>query len=83
MAGERFRERVEQTITALDESLATGNLTEGATAVVQSLEATLQALAESLGECRLDTPYSSMRPILDEQGNFQWCCNHETEHCAG
>ena len=36
-----------------------------------------------LGECRRNTPYSPLRPIIDHQGKFKWCCNHHPQHCAG
>lgn len=37
--------------------------------------------ASGLGECRLDVPYSPLRPVIDEDGTFRWCCSHKPEHC--
>jgi hypothetical protein len=36
----------------------------------------------SLGECRKQTPYAALKPVIDANGNFKWCCEHTTEHCA-
>ena len=36
----------------------------------------------ALGECRKETPYSQLRPVIDSDGTFKWCCNHKTEHCS-
>lgn len=36
----------------------------------------------SSGECRQETPYGQLHPVIDEHGNFMWCCNHPKEHCA-
>lgn len=36
----------------------------------------------SLGECRVKTPYSKLRPIINSDGELKWCCNHDPEHCA-
>lgn len=47
----------------------------------RALQATLLALSTSLGECRLDTPYSPLHPVIDKDGTFRWCCNHDPEHC--
>ena len=51
-------------------------------AVAQAVAATASAMAASLGQCRRDTPYSTLHPVISETGAFQWCCNHDTEHCV-
>jgi hypothetical protein len=38
--------------------------------------------SSSLGECRKDTPYAAVKPVIDEHGQFHWCCEHQTEHCV-
>jgi hypothetical protein len=50
----------------------------------QAIESSIQVLQDvaSMGECRRDVPYASMRPVLRNDGTFQWCCNHEAEHCV-
>ncbi len=50
--------------------------------LAQALHALLAASSSSLGECRVTTPYASLRPVIDAQGHFKWCCNHNPEHCA-
>ncbi len=54
---------------------------EGLGAALRASQLALLATMASLGECRQDIPYSPLRPIIDEDGNFKWCCNHEPEHC--
>jgi len=49
--------------------------------LADALRATLLALGESLGECRMAVPFSPLHPVIDAQGNFKWCCNHDPEHC--
>ena len=46
-----------------------------------AIRTTLVAASASLGECRQAVPYSTMRPVRDENGEFMWCCNHVPEHC--
>lgn len=41
----------------------------------------LSAIATGLGECRLQTPYSRLHPVISSNGVFQWCCDHNPEHC--
>jgi len=36
----------------------------------------------TLGECRRDTPYAPLRPVIGADGRFKWCCTHDPEHCA-
>jgi hypothetical protein len=36
----------------------------------------------SNGECRRKTPFSPLHPVIDSEGHFMWCCNHDPEHCA-
>lgn len=47
-----------------------------------TLRSALQVLSASLGECRQETPYTPLRPVIDAEGQFLWCCNHEEEHCV-
>jgi hypothetical protein len=53
-----------------------------ASSLAGGLQVTLRAMEASLGECRKESPYSTLHPVIDENGNFSWCCNHETEHCS-
>jgi hypothetical protein len=62
-----------------DESIRT--LADGLTAVLRTSLATLSAVM-SIGECRKDVPYSPLHPIIDSDGTFKWCCNHDPEHCG-
>lgn len=56
--------------------------TDAATsALARALRVTLFAMSSSLGECRLAVPYSPLHPVIDADGNFCWCCNHDPEHC--
>lgn len=50
----------------------------------RTVASSLKALEDvaSLGECRMATPYSSMRPVRGADGSFKWCCNHDPEHCV-
>jgi hypothetical protein len=48
---------------------------------VRSLRMLVVALQSGLGECRLATPFSSLRPIIDDKG-LHWCCTHDPEHCS-
>ena len=47
-----------------------------------SVAASLLAATGGLGECRKQKPYSELRPVIDRDGTFKWCCNHVPEHCA-
>ena len=42
----------------------------------------LAAMITGIGECRRDTPYSPLRPVIDHKGKLKWCCTHSPEHCA-
>jgi hypothetical protein len=46
----------------------------------ETLELAAAAL-ELKGQCRLETPYADLRPVLTAEG-LRWCCTHETEHCS-
>jgi hypothetical protein len=48
---------------------------------IASIKASIDKLADSLGECQEDVPYSPMRPIRRPGGVVEWCCNHHPEHC--
>ncbi len=49
--------------------------------LANALRVTLLALSASIGECRLASPYSPLHPVIDAEGTFRWCCNHDPEHC--
>jgi len=42
----------------------------------------LLAMQAPYGECRKQLPYAEIRPVIDANGNFKWCCTHNPEHCA-
>lgn len=42
----------------------------------------IAAASSSLGECRKETPFAPLRPVIDSNGNFKWCCEHDPEHCS-
>jgi hypothetical protein len=82
MAADSVRNRLESALSDL-EATSAGELSDDAARLVtNSLGAALQALTESIGECRQDVPYSTLRPIIGDDGQMRWCCNHESEHCA-
>ena len=70
---------VDVSISVTDESVKT--LADGLTAILKTSLATLTAVASS-GECRREVPYSPLHPVIDSDGNFKWCCNHNPEHCG-
>jgi hypothetical protein len=45
------------------------------------LKVVLKAMATSIGECRMAVPFSSLHPVITAEGKFQWCCNHDPQHC--
>lgn len=47
---------------------------------VELLLAALRLVVSGVGECRLEAPYASLRPVLDGDG-LRWCCTHACEHC--
>ena len=42
----------------------------------------MAALGTGLGECRKETPFAALRPVIDSNGTLKWCCSHDPEHCA-
>ena len=56
-------------------------------AVLRASETTLRTVnalvSVTLGECQVDVPYAPMRPVIDVDGNFKWCCTHPEPHCSG
>ena len=50
--------------------------------LAMGMRALMLMAGTGLGECRLETPYSPLRPVIDAHGAFKWCCNHNPEHCA-
>jgi len=74
-------EKLNRALADLSAVQAEGGLTaDQERAISTGLEA-LEDLA-SIGECQMDTPYASMRPVRRPDGTLQWCCNHESEHCV-
>jgi hypothetical protein len=51
-------------------------------ALLNAVQLSLAASAASLGECRRQTPYSSLYPLIDSDGAFKWCCTHPEPHCS-
>lgn len=49
--------------------------------LITDIRTTVQTLRDSLGECQMAVPYSSMRPVRRPDGTTVWCCNHLPEHC--
>jgi hypothetical protein len=47
-----------------------------------ALHTFLLASASAIGECRRKKPYAPLKPVIDDQGNFKWCCEHDPEHCV-
>lgn len=48
----------------------------------KSLTTFLAAQAATLGECRRETPYAPLQPVIEADGSFRWCCTHSTPHCS-
>ncbi len=49
---------------------------------VSTLHSYVFASASALGECRKKTPYKPLKPVIQADGSFQWCCEHDPEHCV-
>lgn len=75
-----------QKLVAEYQNLISEDLGEARPAELQQLHVaaatTFLMTMGSLGECRRDTPYSPLRPVIDRNGVFKWCCNHPDEHCG-
>jgi hypothetical protein len=71
-------DRLELALGHGEEGLAAG--VDPLDALVRAALATVTALEASLGECRLETPYVPLRPIIDSEGAFGWTCTHSPEH---
>lgn len=50
--------------------------------VAAGLRLSLVAMDSSIGECQQALPYSPLHPVLDDKGEFRWCCNHDPQHCS-
>jgi hypothetical protein len=51
--------------------------------LVEGAELLLRTVATTLGECRRQTPYKPLFPVIDSEGRLKWCCSHSPEeHCA-
>jgi hypothetical protein len=46
------------------------------------LNTMLLLMLSSIGECRMETPYSRLRPVIKSDGTRVWCCSHKQEHCS-
>jgi hypothetical protein len=51
-------------------------------ALAEGVRLALMAVSEGLGECRLDVPYESKRPVITKPGVLDWCCTHDPSYCA-
>jgi DNA-binding phage protein len=80
-----FQDESEKTVKSLDAILEQGDI-EGVTGdlavVARAAHLALAASAAGLGECREKTPYASLYPLIDQNGQFKWCCTHEPSHCS-
>jgi hypothetical protein len=80
-----LRERIDTALRDFEELSASERLELAEPAALEVwarvLYTTLTAVSASLGECRLEDPPSPLRPVIDADGNFKWCCNHYPEHC--
>jgi hypothetical protein len=50
--------------------------------VARTVTTLLDAVATTLGECRRDTPYAPLQPVISAAGTLEWCCTHHPEHCV-
>ncbi len=80
------REAIQALIGDLQARLADSDGEELSAATTQALLVTVGVLLlgaiTSMGECRKKRPFSPLRPVIDEDGDFKWCCNHAPEHCS-
>jgi hypothetical protein len=83
----RFQEEARAALASLDEldsdeMRSYGAPPSGDLAVVgRAARLALVAAASGLGECREDTPYAPLYPLI-ENGTFKWCCTHDPSHCS-
>jgi hypothetical protein len=82
-----LRREIGEAIDRLDAAIEGGgvNILEDRTlgvAVAKAMRVTLAAVGGSLGECRRDTPFSALFPVITNEGVFEWCCNHVPQHCV-
>jgi hypothetical protein len=46
-------------------------------------DSAFQAALSAASECRVDTPYASIRVVIKADGTRQWCCTHASgPHCS-
>jgi hypothetical protein len=82
-----LRQRMSDSIASL-EAIAAGEHPDSedpqklAAYIAEALRLTLAAMADSMGECRQALPFSPLHPVLDTNGHFRWCCNHDPQHCS-
>ena len=48
----------------------------------RAVDTLLEVASSLIGECRRQTPYAALQPIITANGQFQWCCTHDPEHCV-
>jgi hypothetical protein len=82
-----LKKRIAESIDSLEaiasgEHPDSGDLQRVAGHIAAGLRLSLATMAESLGECRQAVPFSPLHPVLDTNGEFRWCCNHNPEHCS-
>jgi hypothetical protein len=83
-------EEISRRLSELRASLSEGPVSElpGATASLDvvfralRLNTMLLMMLSSIGECRMETPYSRLRPVIKSDGTRVWCCSHKQEHCS-
>ena len=81
---EAFRRDAQQTASTLHDMVGSQML-EGSSPdllVARAAYLALTASAAALGECRRETPYAPLYPLIDADGEFKWCCTHDPSHCS-
>ena len=93
--GDFYRE-VEATLEALQGVLKNQRIADGVlspraesgfaaddlSVIARAAQLALVASSAGLGECRAETPYAPLYPLIDHDGAFKWCCTHDPNHCA-
>ncbi len=51
--------------------------------LIRAVATLLDVAGSTLGECRQDTPYSPLQPVIDGNGGFSWCCSHTPNTAVG
>lgn len=82
MPAEAFEVLINRAISGADEIRSLAADDERIAAKAEDLQAAVREMADSLGECQMDVPFSPIRPVRRPDGTLRWCCNHDTEHCG-